>query len=105
MAMSLTEEEKSVFAAHLRREELSGNIWDLFQEWVERSTSTVRFFYLKVYQYDELIGLGLFLKIKPFDLRTSYSSLRKNAFIKKVIALVSLLSSNCVYVSFRNLIT
>ena len=102
---SLTEKEKEVFTSHLKKENLSGNIWDLFEEWVERSTSKVKFFYLKVYQNDELIGLGLFLKIKPFDLRTSYSRFRKNAFIKKIISVISLLSSNCVYISFRNLIT
>jgi hypothetical protein len=102
---SLTKEEKETFTGHLKQNGLSHNIWDLFQEWVERSTSKVQFFYLKVYQNDELIGLGLFLKVKPFDLSTSYSKLRKNAFIKKIISVVSLLSNNCVYVSFRNLIT
>ncbi len=103
--ISLTEEEKEVFAGHLRKEELSDNIWDLFEEWVERSTSKVRFFYLKVYQDEELIGLGLFVKIKPFDLKTSYSRLRKSAFIRRIISAISLLSNNCLYVSFRNLIT
>jgi len=102
---SLTKEEKEVFIDHLKQEELSHNIWDLFEEWVERSTSKVKFFYLKVYQNDELIGLGLFLKIKPFDLTTSYSRLRKNVFVKKIISVMSLLNSNCVYISFRNLIT
>jgi len=102
---SLTNKEKEVFAGHLKNENLSGNIWDLFEEWVERSTSKVKFFYLKVYQNDDLIGLGLFLKIKPFDLNTSYSRLRKNAFIKKIISVISSLTSNCVYLSFRNLIT
>ena len=103
--ISLTEEEKEVFTGHLKQEGLSGNIWDLFGEWVERSTSKVKFFYLKVYQDDELIGLGLFLKIKPFDLRTSYSKLRKNIFIRNIVSVISLLSRNCVYISFRNLIT
>jgi hypothetical protein len=103
--ISLTEEEKEIFATHLIQEELSDNIWDLFDEWVDRSTSKVKFFYLKVYQDDELIGLGLFIRIKPFDLRTSYSRLRKNAFVRKIISVISILSSNCVYISFRNLIT
>jgi len=102
---SLTIEEKDVFTGYLIQEELSHNIWDIFEEWVERSTSKVKFFYLKVYQGDELIGLGLFLRIKPFDLRASYSIFRKNAFVKKLISAISFLSSNCVYVSFRNLIT
>ena len=102
---SLTKEEKEVFAGHLKQEGLSNNIWDLFEEWVDKSTSKVYFFYLKVYQDDELIGLGLFLKIKPVDLRTSYSILRKNAFVNKIISVISILSSNCVYISFRNLIT
>jgi hypothetical protein len=101
----LTEEEKKVFSGHLKQEALSDNVWDLFEEWVNRSTSKVNFFYLKVYRDSELIGLGLFLKIKPFDLRTSYSRLRKNAFVKKLISVISILSSNCVYISFRNLIT
>lgn len=102
---SLTEEEKEVFTGHLNKMDLSGNIWDLFQEWVERSTPRVRFFYLKVYQDDVLIGLGLFLKIKPFDLNNSYARLRKNTFVRKIISVISLLSRNCVYISFRNLIT
>ncbi len=102
---SLSIEEKGVFAGHLKQEGLSDNVWDIFDEWVGRSTSKVHFFYLKVYQGDELIGLGLFLKIKPFDLRTSYSMFRKNALIKKIISAVSFLSGNHVYLSFRNLIT
>ena len=102
---SLTIEEKDVFTGHLKQEELSHNIWDIFEEWVKRSTSKVEFFYLKVYQRDELIGLGLFLKIKPVDLRASYSMFRKNAFVKKIVSAISFLTSNCVYISFRNLIT
>jgi len=102
---SLTKEEKDVFTGHLKIEGLSHNIWDLFEEWVEISTSKVKFFYLKVYQGNELIGLGLFLKIKPLDLTTSYSRLRKNALVKKIFSFISLLNSNCVYLSFRNLIT
>jgi len=70
---SLTIEEKDVFTGHLKQEELSHNIWDIFEEWVKRSTPKVEFFYLKVYQRDELIGLGLFLKIKPVDLSASFS--------------------------------
>ncbi len=103
--ISLTKEEKEVFAEHLKQEGLSDNIWDLFEEWVDRSTSKVNFLFLKVYQDDSLIGLGLFVKIKPFDLGTSYSSFRKNAFVKKLTSIISAISSNCVYISMRNLIT
>jgi hypothetical protein len=102
---SLTKEEKDVFIDHLTQEGLSHNIWDIFEEWVGRSASKVKFFYLKVYQDNELIGLGLFLKIKPFDLSASYSKLRKNALIKKIISVISFLNNDCVYISFRNLIT
>jgi hypothetical protein len=102
---SLSEEEKKVFAGHLKQEGLSDNIWDVFEQWVERSTAKFNFFYLKVYQDQELVGLALFLKVDPFDLATSYSKLRKNAFVKKLISVISLLAGNCVYISFRNLIT
>jgi hypothetical protein len=102
---SLTKDEKEVFTIHLEQEGLSHNIWDVFQEWVERSTSRVKFFYLKVYQDDRLIGLGLFLRMKPFDMTTSYAAFRKSAFLRKTISAISKLMSNCVYVSFRNLIT
>jgi hypothetical protein len=102
---SLTEAEKSVFAGHLERHGLSDNIWDLFAEWVARSTSQVNFFYLKVYLDHELIGLALFLKIKPYDLRTSYSATRNNPYLNRLFSVLSTLTNNCVYVSFRNLIT
>jgi hypothetical protein len=102
---SLTEAEKSVFAGHLERNGLSDNIWDLFAEWVARSTSEVDFFYLKVYLDHELIGLALFLKIKPYDLRTSYSAIRNNTYLNRLFAVLSTLTNNCVYISFRNLIT
>jgi hypothetical protein len=102
---SLSEAEKSVFSGHLERHELSDNIWDLFAEWVTRSTSRVNFFYLKVYLDHELIGLALFLKIKPYDLRTSYSSARNNPYLNRLFSVLSTLTNNCVYVSFRNLIT
>ena len=121
-ATSLTEEEKRAFAGHLERHELSGNVWDLFAEWVARSTPRVHFFYLKAYlergsssngtpdeqparEEEQLVGLALFLKLKPFDLRSSYSGLRKNAILNTLAGGVSALSRNCVYVSFRNLIT
>ncbi len=102
---SLTREEKKVFAGHLERENLSGSVWDLFDEWVARSTPEVCFFYLKAYVDAELIGLALFLKIKPLDLRSSYSALRNNALLSHLAGGLSALTSNCVYVSFRNLIT
>jgi hypothetical protein len=101
----LTAEEKKIFAGHLESHGLSDNIWDLFGEWVRRSTPGVNFFYLKVYNNEELIGLGLFLKIKPVDLRSSYAGLRKNPILSKIGAGISALSNNCAYISFRNLIT
>lgn len=101
----LSPEEKEVFSGHLESLGLSDNIWDLFGEWVRRSTPGVNFFYLKVFNSDQLIGLGLFLKVKPVDLRSSYSGLRNNYLLGKIGAFVSALGNNCVYVSFRNLIT
>ena len=102
---SLTLEEKEAFRGHLEREDLSDNVWDLFGEWVERSTPEVCFFYLKAYLGTELVGLGLFLKVKSVDLRSSYSALRKNALLSQLARGLSALTSNCVYLSFRNLIT
>lgn len=102
---SLTDGEKEVFGGHLENEKLSDSVWDLFAEWVARSTPEVCFFYLKAYLNTELVGLGLFLKVKPFDLRFSYSGLRKNALLSQLAAGLSALTSNCVYLSFRNLIT
>ena len=103
--ITLTDVEKRIFSEHLKQLELSGNIWDLFGEWVARSTPAVSFFYLKVYRDDELIGLGLFLKVKPVDLRSSYSGLRRNVLLKKLAGGLSMLGNNCLYISFRNLIT
>lgn len=102
---TLTVQEKSAFSAHLTEQGLSSNVWDLFEEWVARSTSGVRFFYLKVSLDGDLVGLGLFVKIKPLDLRSSYSRLRANSFLRALGAGLSLLANNCLYVSFRNLIT
>ena len=93
--ISLTDEEKAVFAGHLEREALSNNIWDLFEEWAARSTPGVGFPYLKAYRGDELIGLGLFLRVKPVDLRTSYSKLRSNRFLSGLFSVISTLSNNC----------
>jgi hypothetical protein len=104
-AGSLTKEEKRVFTDHLERQGLSDNVWDLFAEWVARSTPAVRFFYLKVYVDAELVGLGLLLRMKPFDLRSSYSTLRTHVFLNRLAGRLSALMRNCVYVSFRNLIT
>ena len=101
----LTAEEKKIFAGYLESQRLSDNIWDLFGEWVVRSTPGVKFFYLKVFNGVDLIGLGLFLKVKPLDLRSSYAGLRINPVLSKIAAGISAISSNCVYISFRNLIT
>jgi len=101
----LTADEKTLFARHLASLGLADNIWDLFGEWVIRSTPNVSFFYLKVFDDDALIGLGLLLRVKPLDLRTSYAGLRNNPVLRHVAAGLSRLSSNCGYISFRNLIT
>jgi hypothetical protein len=101
----LTADEKTLFAGHLASLGLADNIWDLFGAWVFRSTPDVSFFYLKVFDADALIGLGLFLRVKPLDLRTSYAGLRNNPVLNRVAAGLSRLSSNCGYISFRNLIT
>lgn len=103
--IKLTAVEKMVFADHLHREKLSDNIWDLFEEWVERSTAGIEFFYLKAFHEDELIGLGLFLRIGSFDLGTSFSRLRKKEYIRKAVSIISKLSKNCAYISLRNLTT
>jgi len=65
---TLTQQEKEVFSEHLKQQGLSDNVWDLFGEWVARSAPRVSFFYLKVCADDELIGLGLFVRIKPFEI-------------------------------------
>ena len=105
MDTSLTDAEKRIFSGHLGHQNLSVNVWDLFGQWVERSTPSVHFFYLKAYRDGALAGLALFLKIKPFDLRSSYSGLRNSALLNKLGGVLSALTRNCVYVSFRNLIT
>lgn len=103
--ISLTDQEIEMFNHYIDQQQLSSNIWDLFQEWIVLSNSKVHFFYLKVYQDDKLIGLGLFLKINSFDLRTSYSILRNNAIFKAITSVLSLFSRKCLYVCLRNLIT
>jgi len=102
---ALTKAEKDVFSEHLKQRGLSDNIWDLFGEWVQRSIPQVGFFYLKAFTHAELIGLGLFLKITPYDLRSSYSWLRSGTFLSRLVGGISAHSSNCVYISFRNLLT
>jgi len=104
-ATELTTGEKRVFADHLVREALSENIWDLFGEWIDRGTPEVSFFYLKVFSGEKLVGLGMLLRINPFDLRASYSRLREPGVLKTLGGLISRVSSNSVIVSFRNLIT
>jgi hypothetical protein len=101
----LTEQEKSVLSGHLKQRGLSDNVWDLFEEWVAISTSQTSFFYLKVFRDDELAGLGLFLKIKPYDIRSSYSWLRRGTLPSRLVGDLLAHSSSCLYISFRNLIT
>ncbi|MCU0845669.1 MAG: hypothetical protein MUC76_12170 [Spirochaetes bacterium] len=102
---TFTDSEKDVFAAHLVAEGISKNVWNIFDEWVRLSERPVDFFYLKAKRGSELAGLGLFLKIKPVDLRTSYAVLRKNAFRRFLGGGISVAAGNCLYISLRNLIT
>jgi hypothetical protein len=64
------------------------------------STVNADFFYLKVYRNNELAGIGLFLKVKPYDLSTSNSKFRNNLLLSKIISVISNISNNCVYFSF-----
>ena len=102
---SLTAQEKQVFSASLEHDGLSENIWDLFDEWVQRSTSRVQFLYLKAYSASELVGMGMFIRIKPVDLRSSYAGLRHNPYLSKIAGVVSALGNNCLVVTLRNLVT
>ena len=102
---ALTDVEKRVFADHLRAEGISDNVFNLFAEWVARSTPAVTFFYLKAMRDGELVGLGLFMRIKPVDLRTSYGALRRRPFLNRLARGFSVLSNKCLYISFRNLVT
>ena len=102
---TFTESEKAVFMETLSRSEMTPNLWDLFDEWVARSDSRVQFFFVKVFQDAALIGVGLFLKVKPVDLRASYAGLRNNRLLSVAAMAASALGRNCVYVGFRNLIT
>ena len=101
----LTELEKKVFVQYLDRHGICSNVWELFQQWIVLSNSRVKFFYLKVNHNEQLVGLGIFVKINPYDIRTSYSKLRKNTFLNTITPILSRLGRNCLYVSLRNLIT
>ncbi|MBW2523968.1 MAG: hypothetical protein JRI23_07330 [Deltaproteobacteria bacterium] len=102
---TLTGKEKAAFAARLGQQGLAVDVFDLFGEWAARSTDRIEFFYLKVHANSALVGLGLLLRIRPFDLRTSYSRLRRRPTWSKLAGAVSALADNCLYVAFRNLIT
>jgi len=103
--LTLTDREKALFADHLRADGISANVWNLFGEWVARSSIQVQFFYLKARRGDELLGLGLFLCMKPVDLRTSYAGLRKHRLLNRLAGGFSALSNKRLVISFRNLIT
>ena len=102
---SLLADEEALFLRSLERRGLAVNAWELFGEWAERSTDEVRFLYLKVRSGAELVGLALFVRIHPVDLRTSYAGLRRSPSWSKLAGYLSTLTNNCIYVSFRNLIT
>lgn len=53
----------------------------------------------------DLVGLALFVRIHPVDLRTSYAKLRRSPFWSKLAGGLSTLTDNCLYVSFHNLIS
>ncbi|MDH3211246.1 MAG: hypothetical protein OEM05_02065 [Myxococcales bacterium] len=102
---SLTAQEKHAFTKHLEEQALSSSVWDLFGEWVRRSTPQVNFFYLKAFADGNLVGIGLFVELNPFDLRSSYSALRRHPVIIKLAGGLSTLARTRVCVGFRNLIT
>lgn len=104
-ATSITDNEKQVFINHLELKGLADDVWELFQEWTLLSTKNAEFLYLKVFKRDRLIGMGLFMKIHPFDLRTASATLRKHWILNRLFATASKLSHHTVYFSFRNLIT
>jgi len=102
---ALSEDEKSVFEAHLAELGISRNVWDIFEQWVGRSTPEVRFFYLKVYDGADLAGVGLFLRLKPYDIRSSFLKLRTNPVLSLLARGFSALTRNCVYTTFQILVT
>ncbi len=102
---SLTEAERQVFSEHLEEQALSPSIFDLFDEWVRRSTAGVEFFYLKAYDDTGLAGIGLFVEVQPFDMRSSYAALRGHPAVSRLADGLSRVARARVCVGFRNLIT
>lgn len=102
----LSEEEKHVFRYDLQTRRLSADIWTLFQEWIQLSDSRVGFFFLKVYENERLIGLGMFIELNAFTPRASFAAAsKKNALLKAAVSTMDLLGKKCLYVCVQNLIT
>lgn len=102
---ALTNDELRVFDSHLREQGITDNVFRLFGQWVERSTPSARFFYLKVYDRGELEGVGLFVRLKPYDIRSSFIKLRKHVVLRHLAHAFALLTRNCVYTTFQILVT
>ena len=102
---TLAEADKLLFSKHLEEQALSKSVFDLFDEWVRRSTAAVEFFYLKAYDDDDLVGVGLFVQIYPFDMRSSYAALRARPTLSRLAGGLSRVARARVCVGFRNLVT
>lgn len=81
----LTSEEKQRFNGFFQEHGLSEDIFIYFESLVGLSTDQDRFFFIKAFHSDDLIGLAMFARIGGHSLYNSLNTkLRKYAFLEKI---------------------
>lgn len=81
----LTPEEKKRFDGFFEEHGLSEDIFIYFESLVGLSTDQDRFFFIKAFHGDDLIGLAMFARVGRNRLYNSFNTkLRKSAFLEKL---------------------
>ena len=81
----LTPDEKRRFDRFFEEHGLSEDIFIYFESLVGLSTDQDRFFFIKAYHGDDLIGLAMFARVGRNRLYNSFNTkMRKSAFLEKL---------------------
>ncbi len=81
----LTAEETGCFRGFFEEHGLSEELFLFFDSLVKLSTDTDRFMYVKVFDWEDLIGLGMFARIEGYSLYKSLNGdLKKHASLERL---------------------
>jgi hypothetical protein len=104
-SLALAAEDKAVFGRYLESRGLTPDIWDFFSNLASLSTPEESFFYVKVFDADELIGLAVISRVEHYNpYYALHSRLRRFGILKTILTVSRLFGRNVMYCAMSEIL-